>query len=264
LASDPQRLLDAVRQAGGLAFLAHPEDPAAPVFGEGDLSWVDWEVDGFTGLEIWNFMSEFKSRLTSLPRALYYAYNPAKVASSPFPDTLGRWDQLLASGKRVVAIGGADAHAMPVRRGPLQRVVFPYDFLYGAVNTHVLTAEPLIGEAESDRRRLFHSLGRGQCFVGYDLPASTRGFRFTAQGDQGRANMGETVKGRFGVTLQVRLPQRAGLRLIRHGQEVRAWEETEVAVLTVSQPGAYRVEAYIPFHGKLRTWILSNPIYVSR
>jgi len=57
LASDPQLLLDGVRQAGGLSFLAHPDDPAAPVFGETDISWVDWGVQGFTGLELWNAMS---------------------------------------------------------------------------------------------------------------------------------------------------------------------------------------------------------------
>jgi hypothetical protein len=61
LADDPQRLLDGVVQSGGLAFLAHPFDPPAPAFGEPDISWVDWDVKDFTGIELWNAMSEFKS-----------------------------------------------------------------------------------------------------------------------------------------------------------------------------------------------------------
>src|SRR5574337_952060 len=75
-APEPQALLDAARAAGGLAFCAHPVDPAAPLFHEDDLSWVSWEVSGFTGLEIWNYMSEFKSLLTSRANAVRYAFNP--------------------------------------------------------------------------------------------------------------------------------------------------------------------------------------------
>ena len=60
LASDTQGLIDIVNREGGLTFLAHPTDPASPAVGEPDLSWVDWEVYGYTGFEIWNAMSEFK------------------------------------------------------------------------------------------------------------------------------------------------------------------------------------------------------------
>src|SRR3990172_10307605 len=61
LADDPQTLIDAVRAAGGISFLAHPVDPAMPAFGEADISWVDWNVIGFTGIELWNGFSELKS-----------------------------------------------------------------------------------------------------------------------------------------------------------------------------------------------------------
>ncbi len=84
LASDTQRLLDAVQEANGLAFLAHPVDPAAPLFGETDISWVDWQAQGYTGIELWNGMSEFKSRLKTIMHAIYYAYNPYAIASGPF------------------------------------------------------------------------------------------------------------------------------------------------------------------------------------
>lgn len=263
LGARPQRLLDAVAHARGLAFLAHPHDPAAPKFRQSDLSWVSWEVRGFTGLELWNFMTEFKSRLTSLPSAVLHAYFPARIARSPMADTLARWDALLREGRQVVAIGGADAHGSPIRLGPLQRIVFPYEFLFRAVNTHVLTAEPLSGNADLDRRRLFHSVRTGHCFVGYDLPHRTNGFRFTAQGDRGLAQMGDSVQGRFGVTLQVKLPLRTHLRLIHNGRLLRSWDHVEAAVHAVSEPGAYRVEATIDYLGRRCGWIYSNPIYVA-
>jgi hypothetical protein len=261
-AKDPQALIDEVNNAGGLAFIAHPVDPEAPAFKEPNLSWEIWDIDGYAGLEIWNFMSEFKSLLKSFPKALFYAYNPTQIASGPFEESLVKWDSLLAKGKRVVAIGGADAHAFPIRMGPFRRTLFPFEFHFRTVNTHVLTNEPLSGEADIDRQRIFQAIRRGHCFVGYDLPASTKGFRFVGIGDQGQVIMGDTLRSEFGATLQIKLPLRTSVRLLRNGDEVKSWKHTEVAVYTARETGAYRVEAFIPFKGKMRGWIYSNPIYV--
>jgi hypothetical protein len=261
-AKTPQMLIDEVNRAGGLAFIAHPVDPEAPAFNELDLSWETWDIDGYVGLEIWNFMSEFKSLLKSFLRAVFYAYNPTYIASGPFNEALNRWDSLLVKGKRVVIIGGADAHAFPIRMGPFRRTLFPFTFHFRTVNTHVLTQEPLSGEAEIDRRRIFQAIRRGHCFVGYDLPASTKGFRFVGIGNQGQVLMGDTLQSEFGSTLQIKLPLRTSIRLIRNGEEVKRWNHTEVAVYTAQEPGAYRVEAFIPYKGKMRGWIYSNPIYV--
>ena len=263
LASNPQVLIHEVDRAGGLSFIAHPVDPAAPRFGEDDLSWVDWDVEGFTGLELWNYMSEFKSHLSSLSAAFIMAYSPKRSAVGPFPQVLEQWDQLLAAGKHVVAIGGSDAHATPYRRGPFKRIILPYEFLFRAVNTHVLTKNPLSGDANHDRRILFHSLSRGRCFVGFDLPVPTRGFRFSAQGEDEQVIMGDSLPARNGVTLQIKTPQRADLRLLRNGEEIQDWRNSETAVYTVRTPGAYRVEVHIDFNGKRCGWIYSNPIYVT-
>jgi hypothetical protein len=263
LAHDPQRLLSAVEQLGGLAFLAHPVDPASAVGAQPDLSWVDWEVRGYTGLELWNSMTEFKSLVHSRMDALLYAFRPASITRAPFPEALERWDSLLRAGVRAVAIGGADAHAFTGRMGPIRRTIFPYAFLFRGVNTHVLTDEPLTGDESADRQRLFHNLGRGRCFIGYDRPAPTRGFRFTAQGEGAAAMMGESLPAGAGVTLQVTLPRRAHLRLIGSGEIIAEWRNVTGAVRTVTAPGTYRIEARIPYRAALRGWIYSNPIYVT-
>jgi hypothetical protein len=260
LASHPQRLLDAVRDAGGLSFLAHIVDPEAARFHEPDLSWVEQDLEGSFGVEIWNTMSEFKGHLKSIPSALWFAYLPDLSPTGPYPEAMARWDALLAAGRRVTAIGGADAHGTHVRLGPIHRIILPYEFLFRAVNTHILCDEPLTGDAEADRARL--SLRRGRAFIGYDRPASTRGFSFTASADQGEAAIGGELACRFGATFQIHLPRLAEVRLIRHGALVRRWKSIEAAIHTVNEPGAYRVEARIPFRGRLRTWILSNPIYL--
>lgn len=262
-ARDPQKLVEAVNQAGGLAFAAHPFELSGPAIHEPPLEWVDWQVEGLAGIEIWNTMSEFKGRLTSAAAALFYAYFPDFSTYRPFPETLARWDRMLAAGTQVVAIGGADAHATPVHAAIFHRIVFPYEYLFRAVNTHIVTDEPLTGDAEGDRRRLFHHLRQGHCFVAYDRAGPARGFRFTANGEQGMAVQGDRIKARFGVTLQIRLPALADVRLIRSGQVLQHWPGVDSAVKTVTEPGAYRVEASRPFRGRMRGWIYSNPIYVT-
>ncbi len=261
-AHDTQELLDTVNQHNGLAFLAHPSDPSAPAFNEDDLSWEDWSVEGYSGIELWNYMSEFKSKLSSKPRAIFLAYNPNLIAEGPFPEVLERWDRLLSDGKRVHAIGGSDAHATPVSMGPLNRVIFPYEYLFRTVNTHVLLDEPLSGDASSDRDSIFSALRRGSCFVGYDLPGQTNGFRFSAHGERREVQIGAELELGLGATLQIHLPRRAQIRLIRNGHTIQTWQNTQSAVHTVREPGAYRAEAHIQYQGKLRAWIYSNPIFL--
>lgn len=260
-ASDPQQLIDQAAERQGLTFLAHPVDCAAPRFDEPDLSWADWEVRGHTGMEIWNFMSEFKCLLDSWPRALYFGMLPGRVASGPAPQVLERWDAQLRAGLRTVAIGGSDAHALPVRFGPFRRVIFPYRWLFRAINTHVLLEQPLSGELEADRRQIYDALRTGNCFVGYDLDHRTDGFRFKADAERQQAGMGEHLRFELGVTLQVRCPLPADIRIYRHGALVEQWRGSQHAVLTARQPGAYRVEARLESD---RGWIFSNPIFLEQ
>ena len=261
-ASDPQQLVDKVKQSDGLSFLAHPFEDALPAFGETDISWADWNVIGFTGLELWNGMSEFKSVIKNKLQAVLYALFPQYIAHGPPSRTLQKWDELLTSGKCVVAIGGSDAHASPMSLGPIHRVIFPYLFHFRAINTHLFTPTPLTGDSTTDRRLILDALRQGHAFVGYDLPASTRGFRFTAHVKEGVFSMGDEVSAHAGVTFQIRLPRKAECRMIQDGQVIKTWHNREVCTHLTTQPGVFRVEAYLPYLGERRGWIFSNPIYV--
>lgn len=261
-ASEPQRLIDAARQAGGLTFLAHPVDPAAPAVRQDDISWVDWEVRDFTGIELWNGFSEFKGHLKSLPHAIFYGFFPTLIAEGPFPATLKRWDSLLANGKPCVAIGGSDAHALPIRIGFLRKTIFPFEFHFRCINTHLLLSQPLSGEFTPDRQAIYAALAAGRAFIGYDLPASTRGFRFRALGKGKEVVMGETISVEGGVTFKIRLPFPTECILLKDGNPIKKWYKRDLCTYLASERGAYRVEVYLRFLGKRRGWIFSNPIYV--
>jgi hypothetical protein len=261
-ADQPQRLIDAVNRAGGLSFIAHPVDPAAPAVKEADISWVDWDVQGYTGLELWNSMSEFKGLLKTRLHALYYAFFPGHIGRGPYPEAIQRWDSLLAEGRKVVALGGSDAHAFHVRLGPLRKVLFPYEFHFRGINTHLIAPEALCGEANEDATLIYETLRKGRAFIGYDLPASTRGFRFVAHGKEQTAQMGEQLSAKNGVTFQIRLPRRTECRLLKDGKPLKTWQHHDLCTHISTEPGVYRVEAFTQFAGRRRTWIISNPIYV--
>ena len=261
-AYSPQELIDEVNKAGGMTFLAHPNESALPMFHEPDISWVDWDVSGFTGLEIWNHFSEFKDAARSLWRTLFYAFFPDNYPVGPRKDTLARWDSLLAGGARVVGIGGSDSHALLFRRAFLHKIIFPYTQHFRSVNTHLLINQDLNNDLEHDRALVFDALRKGSAFVGYDLPASTRGFRFTAETEDALVSMGETIAITNGATFRIHLPMPAHTRLIFNGKVLRTWEDTSQMVATGAEAGAYRVECTIDYHGLQRGWIFSNPIYL--
>jgi hypothetical protein len=76
--------------------------------------------------------------------------------------------------------------------------------------------------------------------------------------------MGDEVLNRSGLTLDILTPSPARIRLLCNGCEVGRWERQARATYSVAtnRPGAYRVEAHLPFKGRERGWIYSNPIYV--
>jgi hypothetical protein len=262
LADDPQTLINAVREAGGICFLAHPKDPEAPAFNETDISWEAWNVQNYTGIELWNGLSELKTVIPTKLHGIFYAFFPQFIGHHPNPETIQRWEEALASGRRIVALGGSDAHAMHMHLGPLRRVIFPYDFHFKTVNTHILIPEPLNGDVPTDKRLIYNALTEGHCFVAYDLPASTRGFTFKARGLNQSVIMGDTLPAKGGVTLQAHVPQPAEIHLVKDGKRIGLWKNVVACTHTATEAGVYRVEVYIRYLGKKRGWIYSNPIYL--
>lgn len=260
-APDPQRLIDETCLAGGYGFLAHPFDPTLPLFHEPDYGWKDWHVEGFTGLEIWNYMSEFKGLIKGKLSALQVVQNPQKHIMGPDAQVLAKWDDLLAQGKRIAAVGNSDAHGQTYGMGPIKRLVFPYEFLFRAVNTHLLLPRPLNGDVQHDKQLILDGLGRGRGWVAYDMPHPTKGFRFTGQ-SLNKGIMGDDVKLDAGATLQAIAPTACHMRHIRHGKVVAEASNSTNLTHIPTAPGAYRVECYIPYWGKKRGWIFSNPIYL--
>ena len=269
-ASNPQALVDEVNRRGGFCYLAHPFELGSSVHRQlshvlpaedGTFPWRDWDVEGYTGIELWNYMSEFKGLLRNRMAALVHAYWPSAGIRGPYRATLQKWDELLAEGREIAVIGGADAHGKAYSLGPVTREVFPYEHLFRCVNTHVLTSRPFIGDPAYDRALIYEGLRAGRTWVGYDLPDSTAGFRFRAHSGANEALMGGALVRTGAVVLEVQMPKPADTRLLRQGKVV-ARSQGRYLKYTTAVPGPYRVEVYRRYRLQRRGWIFSSPIYV--
>jgi hypothetical protein len=257
----PQLLIDQINQMEGLSFIAHPVDLELKLFNESNISWEDWNIQGFTGIEIWNGLSEIKNVINSKFEALIFGLFPELIAHGPTNKTIEIWDNLLSKGKQVVAIGGSDAHAMQIRFGPLRKIIFPYKFHFSSINTHLLIQTSLTGDLSKDSNLIISALAKGHAYVGYDLPAPTNGFRFYAQSKDQKVSMGDKIESDGKITIQVHSPAGGQICLLKDGEIIKTSKNPNLVHIT-DEPGVYRVEVHRNFLGKKRGWIFSNPIYV--
>jgi len=262
LAPNTQVLIDEVNRRGGFCYLAHPHEHSSKVAPDLEaIPWTDWDVSGYTGLELWNYMSEFKGLMRSKLAALYYAYFPGRGIKGPYRATLHKWDELLAQGRRVAVIGGADAHGKSYSMGPFKRTLFPYRRLFRCVNTHILANGPFNGDLEHDKALVYDALREGRTWVGYDLPAPTKDFRFRARSGVNQAVMGEQLVRTGTAVFEVETPRPASIRLLRDGKVI-VRSGGQHLEYTTAEPGVYRVEVYRRYRLGRRGWIFSSPIYI--
>lgn len=250
-----------VKELGGIGFIAHPhekrthkEHPAYP--------WVDWEIEDFTGIEIWNHMSEWVENLTEENKYRSFLH-PLRTITAPPKETLKVWDELNFK-RRVVGIGGVDAHAHKYNLvGFLEVEIFPYKVLFKSIRTHVLLDKEIKkGKSQKDietaKWQIYNALREGRCFVANDYVAESKGFRFYAEQKGKIFNMGESISDSKNILLHVLLPgAESEIRLIRNGHLVELVKGLS-AEFEINKKGAYRVEIYKDG----RAWIFSNHIRI--
>jgi hypothetical protein len=255
---DAAGICRAVRDAGGFGFAAHPFSRGSDRFRRRapGMPFEDLECEALDGVELWSFVNDTGEAVGGLADMLRFVATPARVLDHPPERNLRAWDELCRT-RRVVALGGLDAHQFGKRIGPFVPVrVMAYRRSFRFIRTHVLCEEPLTRDVGHDREQVYAALRAGRCYIAVDAVAPARGFRFEADG----LPMGaEAPAGRR--TLSARVPLPARLRLLRDGVELVSAQGTALEH-EVEKPGVYRVEAYRHAKGRERTWILSNPIYL--
>jgi hypothetical protein len=250
-----------VKEQGGFGFLAHPDEKRNSMPEHPPYPWLAWDSKDFHGIEIWNHMSEWMEGLTEQNKFQRFIH-PLKSITAPPRETLKKWDDLNRL-RKVVAIGGVDAHAHKADvLGFFNVEAFPYKVMFKSIRTHVLLDEPIHrGQPEffeTDKRNIYEALKEGRSFIANSYHADASGFGFVAVQKDEKHEQGSFVPFHDGpIDLFVTLPQSATLKLICDGRVVQA-EFTTQMKHRVLKPGAYRTEAWIGRKG----WIFSNHIRI--
>jgi hypothetical protein len=252
-----------VKESGGIGFLAHPHEKRKHMVEHPPYPWTEWELTDFTGIEIWNHMSEWMENLTDQNKYQSFIH-PLKSINAPPQETLSIWDKLNLT-RKVVGIGGVDAHAHKYNvLGFVEVEVFPYKVLFKSIRTHLLVAEDLPkkdDEKSLNKTKLiiYGALASGSCFFANDYQADSKGFRFYAEAGKKKYQMGETVEYNGKIMLHVFVPSpNSDIMLIHNGELIETIDGNGAEFL-VKAPGIYRVEIK---HNK-KAWIYSNHIRVN-
>jgi hypothetical protein len=260
----PQAYIDRVREGAGIGFIAHPDHAGTALFHVKHYAWTDWSVTGYTGMGIWDFMTDWQSSLSGHIRAILSYSLPALFLRGPSPATLERWDRLTQK-RHVVGIGELDNHNSLRRLWgiPIPIPVFPFSRVFDLVRTHILLENLLSGEGRADIAAILTALRNGRVYVSFDHFQPATGFSVTLTEGAREATMGDEFILHRSAELRALFPHRARIRLIRNGNPFLQDTAKELYA-TICEPGVYRIEADLKAFGRYRPWIFSNPLYVNR
>lgn len=258
----PQQVINVVNQLGGFGVIAHPFEKGSPCYEKGrTYPWMDWNVSGFQGIEIWNFLSQWRDGVTSWSKGIWMLLKPADGLPGPYPEAMSKLDSCQRQGERVMLYGGSDAHGASIKIGILNIKISPYPLCFRMINVHIITENGLNGNDQDDMKLVLNALHRGRSWVACDYYKSSRGFVFELRNQKQSWQPGDTVSYKEGMYFYVRTPFRARVTIIKNGK-IRYVSYGSNHLFTNITAGVYRVESDIRYFLKYRPWIFSNSIWV--
>ncbi len=257
---DPQKSLAQAARRGAWAALAHPLDPAIPLFASSRaFVTLDFRHLDCPGLELWNAMSAFKQDLDRPLKGLARLVMPRTFLAGPHPLLLALWDSQ-GRQRAWAAFAGADAHAFGSGRWWLPWRVFSYRRHMRLLTTGLWLERELSGQAGPDQELVLSALTQGRAYLALGRAA---GLECCLRPRQGPEELpGGQRAWEPGLCLCARLPGWGRARLIHNGRLV-AQRVGRRFSWPLEAPGVWRLEAqrWRPPAG-WRPWIYCNPFYL--
>lgn len=243
-----QELIDQVNLAGGLSFIAHPEEPGH--------FWEQWPVTGFTGIEIWTYKAAWKTGAALAPSKTYAWRNPDSVLAGPSVLALRIWDEE-GQKRRVVGLGCSDQHGFPLVIDGIQRKVFDWAIGLTGIVSYVLVDMDSI--KENPVSAFLAAIRGGRVIIAHDGLALARGFTAKTVGARPEQVFwpGDEVPDELNLSIQIESHRPVDLRIIKNGEPYQVKHAQKWSV-PIDGRGVWRVEAYLDGH----PWIYTNPFYV--
>lgn len=251
----PYEYVEAGANDNVIGIMAHPDEIRNRMIKFPPYPWTDYSVKGFTGVELWNQMSEWMEKLTPYNK-LIMAFSPRKSMEGPTDRILKQWDDWNIN-RKVVGVASVDAHAFPIKLGPIKVEIFPYKVHFRCLRTHIILDEPMSNDFETAKRQLYYAIRNCRIFNSNMRWGNAEGFEFFAENKYSKATCGDSLTDINNSKLIVSLPSRAILKLIHNGLEILQ-SDTDSLEYKIIEKGLYRVEAW----KKKRGWIYSNHIRI--
>jgi len=259
---DPKSYIKAVNEKYGFGFVAHPDEYVNRDNDYPPLRWDDWSVNGFQGLEIWNYMSDWVDTLTTKNK-IYKVLNPNKTLHGPTKNVMEWWDNLNSNSDRVVpAIAGVDAHAFKFSFLGLPITIFPYVKTFKTLQNYIQIDDILSKDIDIAKKQIYNAIKNGHNIMTNAYLGKFKGSVFTAttitkENEFIKVTAGEVLHVENNFKISIEIPEFCHIKLIKDGKIISQADDKQLNI-TLQEAGSYRFETYKHgFH-----WILSNPIKV--
>lgn len=252
----PEVFIKQVNEQGGFGFIAHPDESLTRKNKYKPLRWNDKSIPGFTGIEIWNHLSDWVDNYDP-EKVLYCYFRKDHILTGPTANTLSWWDKLNNSNDEIIpAIGGIDVHAVNYKVLGLNFKVFSYYESFKTVANTIYLDNELSKDFGEAKRQIYDALKYGKnVIVNRAWNKGKKDFNFYLKGTNGYAFAGNTAKLDNDSRIVVELSRKARIKLLHNGITAieKVGQELNFQDLI---PGKYRVEVYYNNH----PWIFTNPI----
>lgn len=279
LAGEPRDVVEDVRRLGGFGIAAHPDSPKP------ELAWREWSapVDAVELLNpdtAWRQWVEaakapagkWAARRRLAVALLDYPFRAPQVIAGLIQPTraLTSWERLTRH-RRVVALGGIDAHAKIAPRNADpgdSRFALPfpgYAASFGVMSIHVRIERRLTGDAAADAPMVMRAIRAGHLYTAVDAVAAPPSFEFSASNEYGTVQEGAQLGAGSPVTLHVKTnapPQFTTTIWKGSGVLTGGHHEPDFTAATTGEPAVYWVDITSTGTSNPLAWIRSNPIYV--
>jgi Predicted metal-dependent phosphoesterases (PHP family) len=261
---NPQNYIDAVKKDSAAGLIAHPDHSGTKTFNVRSFAWKNWNVTGYDSISIWDLMTDWQEKLTSYFKAFFAFLFPAFVLSGPKKETLERWDLLNSDPERVKLISGygeIDNHNTNKKVFGLNFKIFPFDFAFKTVSTHILLEEPLSNDVELAKKQIVDAIKSSRLYIAQEKWNAAKGFKFYISDAGKNAYSGDDITISQSAVICVKLPQKALIKILRNGEVLFSAFSDSIEEL-ITESGVYRAEVYRKRIFFLKPWIYSNHIRV--
>ncbi|UMZ75089.1 PHP domain-containing protein [Natranaerofaba carboxydovora] len=265
---NPKEIISEVKEKGGIGIIAHPYENGSPLVNNGrTFPWTDFDLEGFDGMEVSNYSSEWRDGAKTLLHAVYANFiNDLAYIRSPNPKSYAKWKELTKK-KKVTGIIGSDAHAPIFKVGPFKFKILSYKYLFSSGNNYIYLDTPLHefkknNDVKNAREALLKAIKKGNLYICYDRIEKGDGLLVYLKDNKDNIYLpGDFVpQGRYDLFVGFdggRKDKSASLL-------IESYEGIQIFKLPVEEKlylkkGTYNLHLS---HKKHKNWIIINPFYV--